>query len=33
LFATADDASVETQLVAEAVFIILTDAFNKFRAG
>jgi len=31
LFPT-DDLSVEMQMVAEAVFIVLTDAFNKYRA-
>jgi len=31
LFRT-DDLSVEMQMVAEAVFIVLTDAFNKYRA-
>lgn len=31
-FVAADDLSVEMELVAEAVFIVITDAFNKYRA-
>ena len=27
-----DNLGVETELVAEAVFITITDAFNKYRA-
>ena len=30
--AILDDLSLEMQLVAEAVFIVLTDAYNKYRA-
>jgi hypothetical protein len=31
LSSAADNLPVETQLVAEAVFITLTDSFNKYR--